>query len=60
MYEDELFSLDHRIDIFLEEMHSSVVLSLLVFSFEVASWSWCECREKPVGPGTDHSPAGGV
>ena len=37
----------------LDEMHSSAVLSLLVFFLLSRSWSWRECGERPVGTGTD-------
>ena len=43
----------------LDETHSSAVLSLLVFNLR-SSWTWCECRERPVDIGKDSTPEGGV
>ena len=45
----------------LDEVHSSAVLSLLVFVFVKSQLELVRMwRERPVGTGTDGAPAGGV
>ena len=50
----------YRIVVALDEMHSSAVLSSLVFFLWSRSWGRGEYRERPVGTGKDGTLAGGV